>query len=59
MVNTEDEIIEYEQTLLWIHQEPWQQDLLIKYGNTITLMDAIYKTTQYELALFFLTVRTM
>lgn len=58
MVNTEDEVTEYEQTLLWIHQESWQQDLLIKYGNTITLMDATYKTTQYELALFFLTVRT-
>ena len=58
MVNTEDDNTVYEQTLLWIHQESWQQDLLIKYGNTITLMDATYKTTQYELALFFLTVRT-
>lgn len=58
MVNTEDEITEYEQTLLWIHQESWQQDLLIKYGNTITFVDDTYKTTQYELALFFLIVRT-
>ena len=58
MVNTEEEVTEYEQTLLWIHRESWQQDLLIKYGNTITLLDATYKTTQYELALFFLTVRT-
>ena len=30
----------------------------MKYGNAITLMDATYKTTQYELPLFFLTVRT-
>ena len=51
-------ISEYEQTLLWIHQEPWQQDQLVKYGNIITLMDATYKTTHYELPLYFLTVRT-
>ena len=35
-----------------------QQDLLTQYGNTITLMDATYKTTRYELPLFFITVRT-
>ena len=57
-VNTEEHITEYEQTLLWVHQEPWQQDLLVKYGNTITLMDATYKTTHYELPLFFVSVRT-
>ena len=34
MVNTEDEATEYKQTLLWIHQESWQQDLVIKHGNT-------------------------
>ena len=39
---------------LWIHQEKWQKDLLIKFGNTITLIDATYKTTKYEVALFFL-----
>ena len=27
---------ENETELLWVHQEPWQQDLLIKYGNTVT-----------------------
>ena len=36
----------------------WQGELLQKYGNTITLMDATYKTTRYDLALFFICVRT-
>ena len=26
------------QTLLYVHQEPWQQQLLKRYGNTILLM---------------------
>ena len=30
------------------------RDLLVKFGNTITLIDATYKTTKYEIALFFL-----
>ena len=28
------------QTLLFVHQEPWQQELLRRYGNKMTLMDA-------------------
>ena len=40
------------QSFLWIHQEKWQRDLLAKFGNTITLIDATYKTTKYEIALF-------
>ena len=44
--------------LLWVHQEPWQQDLLIKYGNTVSMIDATYKSTKYDLPLFFITVRT-
>ena len=48
----------FEDTLLWIHQEKWQQELLTKYGNDISLMDATYKTTKYELPLFFISVRT-
>lgn len=49
-----------EESLLWVHQEPWQQDLMIKYGNVISLMDATYKTTRYnyDLPLFFVSVRT-
>ena len=45
------------QTLLWVHQEPWQQELMLKYGNVISLMDATYKTTRYDLPLFFICVR--
>lgn len=46
----------YSQTLLWVHQEEWQRDLLVKFGNIITLIDATYKTTKYEVPLFFLSV---
>ena len=36
----------------------WQQNLMIKYGNT-SLVDATYKTTKYNLPrFFFVTVRT-
>lgn len=41
-----DELDEFEKSLLYVHQEKWQQDLLFKYGNTISLMDATYKTTK-------------
>ena len=47
-----------QQTLLWVHQEPWQQQLMLKYGNIISLMDATYKTTRYDLPLFFISVHT-
>lgn len=48
----------FQQTLLWVHQTKWQREMLSKYGNTMTLMDATYKTTLYDLALFFITVRS-
>ena len=48
-----------EQTLLWIHQSKWQQELLARYGNTINLIDATYKTTKYDLALFFIVSKPM
>ena len=57
MLESNDDI-NYQQTLLWVHQADWQQDLLARYGNLMTLMDATYKTTKYELALFFVCVRT-
>ena len=44
--------------LLWVHQEEWQKELLCKYGNCISLIDATYKTTRYDLPLFFVCVRT-
>lgn len=48
----------YSQTLLYVHQEEWQQRLMEVYGNKISLIDATYKTTRYDLALFFIAVRT-
>ena len=48
----------YQQTLLLVHQENWQQQLLQKYGNVIAMIDATHKTTRYDLALFFVCVRT-
>ena len=48
----------FKDTMLWIHQEKWQQELLTKCGNDISLMDATYKTTKYELPLFFISVQT-
>ena len=46
----------YTQTLLWVHQTEWQKELLKRYGKS--LIDANYKTTRYDLALFFICVRT-
>ena len=34
----------FSQTLLYVHQEQWQQHLLSRYGNTIVLIDATYNT---------------
>ena len=47
-----------EQSLLWVHQTQWQQQLLNMYGNEICLLDATYKTTHCELPLFFVCVQT-
>ena len=47
--------INYELTLLWIHQSKWQRELLAQNGNTISLVDATYK---YDLALFFVCAKT-
>ena len=46
------------QTFLWVHQTDWQKSLLARYGNNISMIDATYKTTKYDLALFFVCVRT-
>ena len=43
---------------LWVHQEQWQKDLLSRYGNQISLMDATYRTMKYDLPLFFICVKT-
>ena len=58
--NSSDKPFDYllEGTLLYVHQEKWQQDLLLKYGNTLSLIDATYKTTKYNIALLFICVKT-
>lgn len=43
---------------LFIHQEEWQRRLMKLYGNTVTLLDATYRTTKYSLPLFMVVVRT-
>lgn len=55
---TETEKESFEQTLLWVHQNQWQREMLTKYGNTMSLIDATYKTTLYDVPLFFIAVRT-
>ena len=47
-----------EETFLFVHQEPWQQRLLERYGSELVLMDATYKTTMYAIPLFFICVHT-
>ena len=54
----EEQHAAFSQTLLYVHQERWQQQLLKRYGNTIFLIDATCKTTKYELPMFFVTVKT-
>ena len=49
---------EFEETLLYVHQEKWQRELMQWYANNMTLLDATYKTTKYDLSLFFLCVKT-
>ena len=48
----------FQQSLLLVHQEQWQKELLAKYGNDISLIDTTYKTTRYDIALFFICVKT-
>ena len=35
----------------------WQKRLLERYGNTMCLLGATYKTTRYDLALFFICIQ--
>lgn len=41
-----------------VYQEDWQKMLLRRYGNTMRLLDATYRTTKYALQLFMLVVKT-
>lgn len=47
-----------ESRLLFVHQTKFQSRLLERYGNSICLLDATYKTTKYSLPLFFVVVKT-
>ena len=40
-----------------VHQTQWQQELLVKYGD-ICLLDATYRTCNFDIPLFFLCVNT-
>lgn len=41
-----------------VYQEDWQKMLLRRYGNTMRLLDATYRTTKYALQFFMLVVKT-
>ena len=43
---------------MFVHQSKVQRRLLGRYGNSICLLDATYKTTKYSLPLFFVVVKT-
>ena len=47
-----------ETTFLLVLQTRAQQEVLNKYGNNITLMDGVYRTTKYGFPCVFLTVKT-
>ena len=56
--NIIDELTLSKQTLLFVHQSANQQRLMKRYGNTIGLLDATYKTTKYSIPLFFVATKT-
>ena len=43
---------------MFVNQKKLQRRLLGRYGNSICLLDATYKTTKYSLQLFFVVVKT-
>ena len=47
-----------ETTFLLVMQTKHQRELLNKYGNMITMMDGVYRTTKYGFPCFFVTVKT-
>lgn len=49
---------ESESTFLLVMQTKAQKELINKYGNNVTLMDGIYRTTKYGFPCIFLTVKT-
>ncbi|KAK3093881.1 hypothetical protein FSP39_021404, partial [Pinctada imbricata] len=47
-----------ETDFFFCHQSQFQRHLLYRYGNSLCLLDATYRTTKYALPLFFLAVKT-
>ncbi len=56
--NTQENPVTVKSTFLLVLQTRQQQHLLQTYGNTMTMMDAVYRTTKYGFPCFFLTVKT-
>lgn len=50
----DDDMNGNESKFMFVHQEEWQQRLLLRYGSELVLMDATYKTTRYPIPLFFM-----
>lgn len=56
--NDTDHITSDPSSFLFVHQTEEQKRLLLLYGQEICLLDATYKTSQYDIPLFFLCVNT-
>ena len=44
--------------LLFVYQSPNMQRLYRRYGSSLIMLDATYRTTKYALPLFFMVVKT-
>ena len=55
---SEDCVDKEESSFLLVMQTKHQQDLLRKYGNIVTLMDGVYRTTKYGFPCFFIVVKS-
>ena len=53
-----EEVPNKKDSFLLVMQTQHQQSLLRKYGNIVTLMDGVYRTTKYGFPCFFLVVKT-
>ena len=59
MVTSVDKNVSHmKSTFLLVIQTKFQKELMLKYGNRVCMMDAIYRTTKYGFPCFFLTVKT-
>ena len=47
-----------DETFLYVHQTAWQKQLLCKYGQEQSLLDATYGLSPFTLSLSFLVVPT-